>query len=829
MALIEEDQPLLTEHRVMHAMEPILIVGHPVRQTAYEALRHIEVDYEEKRPVLSMEESIDLEQVLYSSDNVFKRLLIEKGDIGAGTSAADFLVEGEYRVPYQEQAYIESNGVAVWEEEDGTLVVMGSMQCPYYVHKAMKPLFPRPEDKIRIVQTTTGGGFGGKEEYPNVIAGHAALLAIKARRPVKMIYDRHEDMLTTTKRHQARVRHRTGVRKDGKLLSQEIEIVMDGGAYVTLSPVVLSRGALHATGPYDCPNVRILAKTVATNNPPSGAFRGFGAPQTLFAAELHMEKIAATLGVDSLTLRRRNLFKEGSVTATGQILRESVGATEVLERTVKRSRYVDKQKEYARWNRQKNRSSWKGVGLSVVFHGAGFTGAGEVHLAGRAGVSLTRGGEIHIESASTGIGQGTNSMFAQIVAETLGLPYDWIQTDTPDTSKVPDSGPTVASRTCMVVGGLLRRAALRLKAAATEAEVSFPRTRRGLRKAASKLANGDSALRFVEQYEKPEGIQWDDDKYRGDAYGVYSYAAMVVDIEIDKLTYQVKIRKVTTAQDIGKAINPLLVEGQIMGGTAQALGYALLENAIYENGVMQNAQFTNYIIPTTLDTPPMMVDLIERPYSRGPFGAKGVGELPFDVPAPAVSAAIWSATGLFIPGSRCCQNEFAEPDMIRLNINRKRRLYKGDAFKRLIDVLREDYDLTSTKEGCGEGECGACTVLVDGMPVNSCLIPVCQMEGRKVETIESLGRPESLNLLQQSFLNEGGAQCGICTPGFLMTAWAYVRRGGSEDPKSIREVLAGNLCRCTGYQHIVNSVIETVREKNRLRNKRRKTPGKKVK
>ncbi len=649
VALIEEDQPLLAEKRVMHAMEPILIVGHPVRQTAYEALRHIEVDYDEKRPVLSMEQSVDVEQVLYSSDNVFKRSLIEKGDVGAGTAGADFVVEGEYRVPYQEQAYIENNGVAVWEEEDGTLVVIGSMQCPYYVHKAMKTLFPRPEDKIRIVQTTTGGGFGGKEEYPNMIAGHAALLAIKAGRPVKLIYDRHEDMLATTKRHPARVRHRTGVRKDGKLLAQEIEIVMDGGAYVTLSPVVLSRGALHATGPYDCPNVRILAKTVATNNPPSGAFRGFGAPQTLFAAELHMEKIAATIGIDSLTLRRRNLFKQGSVTATGQILRESVGASDVLERAVKRSKYVDKRREYARWNRQKNRSSWKGVGLSVVFHGAGFTGAGEVHLASRAGVSLTREGGIHVEAASTEIGQGTNSMFAQIVAETLGLPYEWIRTDTPDTAKVPDSGPTVASRTCMVVGGLLQRAALRLKAAVEEAEGSFPKTRRGLRKAASKLANGDSAVRFVEQYEKPEEIHWDEDKYRGDAYGVYSYAAMVVDIEIDKLTYEVKIRKLTTAADIGKAINPLLVEGQIIGGAAQALGYALLENAIYENGVMQNAQFTNYIIPTTLDTPPMTVDLVEKPYSRGPFGAKGVGELPLDAPAPAVAAAVSNATGLFIP------------------------------------------------------------------------------------------------------------------------------------------------------------------------------------
>jgi len=648
VALIKEDQPLLTEKRIMHAMEPILILGHPARDAAYQALDHIEVDYQETAPVLSIEDSIARHEVLYASDNVFKHILIEKGDVEAGIAAADAVVEGEYRVPSQEQAYIENNGVAAWVEEDGTLVIMGSMQCPYYVHRAMKPLFPRREDKIRVIQTTTGGGFGGKEEYVNMIAGHAALLAIKSGRPVKMIYDRHEDMLATTKRHPARIRHRTGVRTDGTLLAQDIEIVMDGGAYVTLSPVVLSRGALHATGPYDCPNVRILAQTVATNNPPNGAFRGFGAPQTLFAAELHMEKIATQLAIDSLALRRHNLVREGSVTATGQLLRESVGASKVLERTVGRSKYSQKRETYDRWNRQKHRPSWRGIGLGVVFHGAGFTGAGEVYLASRAAISLTREGEIHIEAASTEIGQGTNSMFAQIVAETLGVPYEWIHTDTPDTGKVPDSGPTVASRTCMVVGGLLQRAAIRLKIAVEELQGTFPRTRQGLEKAAKKLTRDKPAVRFVEQYTKPEEISWDEENYKGDAYGVYSYAALVVDLEIDKLTYEVKIRGLTTAQDVGKAINPLLVEGQIIGGTAQSLGYALLENAIFRNGVMQNAQFTNYIIPTTLDMPPMNVELVEEPYSRGPFGAKGVGELPADVPAPAVAAAVFHATGLFI-------------------------------------------------------------------------------------------------------------------------------------------------------------------------------------
>ena len=648
VALIEKDQPLLVEQRVMHSQEPILILGHPVRQKAYEALRHIEVDYQEDEPVLDIEASFGCQRVIAPPDNLSSQFLIEKGDTTAALAEADVIVQGEYRLPYQEQAYIENNGVAAWEEDDGTLVILGSIQCPYYVHKAMMPLFGREPEKIRIIQATTGGGFGGKEEYPNMIAGHAALLAIKAGRPVKLIYDRHEDMLATTKRHPARVRHRTGVSSQGKLLAQEIEVVMDAGAYATLSSVVLSRGVLHATGPYECPNVRIVGKAVITNTPPNGAFRGFGAPQTLFAAELHMEKIAATLGKDPLALRRLNCLRVGSVTATGQKLKQSVGAHDVLEKVVERSGYAKKKKEYARWNRQKTHSSWRGVGLSLVFHGAGFTGAGEDYLASRAAVSLARNGEIFVLAASTEIGQGTTSLFCQIVAETLGLPYEMIRVEIPDTGKVPNSGPTVASRTCMVVGELLHRAAQKLKQAVEQEVGRFPDTRAGLRKAARKLCNGKEAVSFEAQYQKPPGLLWDEQTHKGDAYGVFSYAAVVADVEIDKLTYEVRLRDIATAAEVGRAINPLFVEGQVMGGTVQALGYALLENAVYENGVMQNAQFTNYVIPTTLDTPPLSVEILEKPYSRGPFGAKGVGELPMDGPAPAIAAAVYNATGRLI-------------------------------------------------------------------------------------------------------------------------------------------------------------------------------------
>ncbi len=261
---------------------------------------------------------------------------------------------------------------------------------------------------------------------------------------------------------------------------------------------------------------------------------------------------------------------------------------------------------------------------------------------------LSSDGRIRVDAAATEIGQGTTSILAQIVADALEVPYDWVEVETPDTSKVPDSGPTVASRTCMIVGGLLYRAAKKLKLALLNAGAHWPLRREAFERAAARACSKRGELNFVEEFEKPGDIAWDEVTYRGDAYGVFSYAAMVVELEIDKLTYEITVKNVVTAQDVGKAINPLLVEGQIIGGTSQALGYALLENAIFHRGVMQNAQFTNYIIPTTLDTPPMDVTIVEKPYSKGPFGAKGVGELPMDVPAPAVAAAVYDATGLFL-------------------------------------------------------------------------------------------------------------------------------------------------------------------------------------
>jgi CO/xanthine dehydrogenase Mo-binding subunit len=665
VALIENDQPLLVDLDVHHYDEPILLIAAESKAELELAAHHIHIQYEELPPVLTIEESLAGSEVIYGSDNIFKRFLIGRGDIDEGFAAADHISEGEYRVPHQEQLYIEPQGM-IAIPGDGDMTVMGSMQCPYYVHKALKQLFNLSDEQAVVIQTTTGGGFGGKEEYPSMIAAHAALLALKAKRPVKIIYDRAEDIAATTKRHPGIIRHRTGVTRDGRLTASEIDVILDGGAYVTLTPVVLSRGAIHALGPYRCDNVRIAARAVATNTPPNGAFRGFGAPQVAFAYEMQMEKIAGELGMDPLELRRINMLREGDITATGQRLTLSVGSEDVLNTVVERSNYFEKKRAIEEANASASHlEKRRGIGLSFFFHGAGFTGSGEARMKAQAGVEITPEGRARILSGSTEIGQGTRTIFCQIVADELEVGFDDVDIEDPDTSRVPDSGPTVASRTTMVVGRVVQLAAREIK----DKLINFVAERFGAPEARlidgrfvaneRELARFDDIareyiaqrgeLRAFARYASPPDIRWDDESYSGDAYPCYSWGAEVAEVEVDMDTYEVTCTKISTAQDIGRAIHPVLAAGQIEGGTLQAVGYGLLEELVWDKGRIVNNRLTNYIIPTSLDAPDMETVIVENQYPHGPFGAKGVGELPMDGGAPAIAAAVLNATGAFVP------------------------------------------------------------------------------------------------------------------------------------------------------------------------------------
>ena len=604
VALIEDDQPFLVETDVRHLAEPIVLLAHADRERLLAA--SVVIEYELEPPVLDPE----------ASDVILKALSIDKGNVDAGFAAAELIVEGTYRTGHQEHVYIEPNGV-IADPENGGIAVHGSIQCPFYVHKALKSLLGE-DAYIRVVQTETGGGFGGKEEYPSMIAGHATLLALKAGRPVKIIYDRTEDMIATTKRHPSIVRHKTGVMRDGTIVAMDVDIVLDGGAYITLSPVVISRGGIHAAGPYRCENTRIRGRAMFTNTPPNGAFRGFGAPQTLFAVEAHMDRVADALAMDPVSFREHNALVPGNTTATGQTLTGDCSALEVLREAVRRSDFHRKRAEYQGTNR--------GIGLALFFHGAGFTGSGELRLASKARLELTATG-VRILVSSTEIGQGTRTMHAQIVADALGIPYEQVDVAQPDTQRVPDSGPTVASRTCMVVGKILQRCAEEMK------------ERLGLLSPAEYFARS-GGFAIQKEHEPPAWIQWDDTTYSGDAYATYAWGCDVAEVEIDRDTYEVRPIKLTAVQEFGRPIHPGLARGQIEGGTAQGLGFALLEKVVMRDGGMANASLTNYTIPTTLDTPEMDVVMLENPYEDGPYGAKGLGELPVDGPAPAVINAI---------------------------------------------------------------------------------------------------------------------------------------------------------------------------------------------
>jgi len=645
VALILEDQPYLAAEYVNHPEEPVVLLAHKDKYLLEEARRRVKIDIEELSAVLTLDDSLTKKEIIWGDDNVFKTFLVDKGNVDEAWASADFIVEGEYETGAQEQLYIENNGaIAIARPKEG-VTVWGSMQCPYYVHKALIKLFNLPEHQVRVIQTETGGGFGGKEEYPSLITGHAALLAWKSGKPVKMIYDRAEDMVATTKRHPSRTHHKTGVTKDGKLVAMEIDFVIDGGAYCTLSPVVLSRGTIHAAGPYVCPNVRIKSRAMATNVPPHGAFRGFGAPQSIFALERHMNKVAEAVGLTADEFRRRNFIHEGETTATSQLIRDPVDMNHLLDRAFEFSNYHRKRETFAKENHGSRVK--KGVGFATFMHGAGFTGSGEVYLQSVVGCEATPEGKVQILAASTEIGQGTNTIFSQIAADTLGLDFDMIEVVQPDTNKVPNSGPTVASRTSMVVGKLVESAALSLKQTLNGSGLLPDNySQSDFQRACAAYIQKFGPLKTSAKYQPPPNVHWDDAKYQGDAYGAYAWAVYVAEVSFDELTYEAHVKDFVALQEVGKVINPVLASGQIEGGVAQAIGFTLFENVVWKDGRMANNQMTNYIIPTPADIPPIRVFFEETPYQYGPGGAKGIGELPMDGAAPAILNAIENATGI---------------------------------------------------------------------------------------------------------------------------------------------------------------------------------------
>ncbi|MEC7583984.1 MAG: molybdopterin cofactor-binding domain-containing protein, partial [Planctomycetota bacterium] len=592
----------------------------------------------------------------------------------------------------------------------------------------------------------------------------------------------------------------------------------------------------------------------------------FGAPQSQFAMERLMDAIGRRLDIDPYELRERNAYRAGDVTPTGQVLDESTSALRCLVEAERRTGFRE------RWRRNEadraaahaEGRAARGIGLALFWHGSGFTGNGERQMRSPVHLALVSGGRLEVRVSSTDFGQGTCIVLAQIAADATGMPLEQIDVVMPDTGLCPDSGPTVASRTVMVVGGTLWRAGQtmtrRLLAYLAEREglapEDVPPEMAGMAEAGKAYVAQHGELLIEERYEPDPASSFDEQTYRGDAYATYGWGAAVVDIEADPDTFATTLRDAAMVVDVGRVIHPILCRGQVEGGLLQALGHGVLEDLTQIDGRPGQDRLATYIIPTTLDTPAMDIVLLENPAEGDAFGAKGVGELPADGGAPAVVAAIENATGIVarsIPATperlldaliadevvgdgpevdttyltdsadSCTPGGAATPATrpdnaagatpstpetvtLDLRVNGQELGVVASPMARLLDVLREELGLTGTKEGCGEGECGSCTVLLDGQPVCSCLVPVVQAQGRAVLTVEGLECDGEPDAFQQAMVSEGGVQCGACTPGILVSARALLERDGQPDREAVREALSGNLCRCTGYEAILRAM-----------------------
>ncbi len=635
--LIALDQPVLASDYVRHIHEPVLLIAHRDRNYLRHAVNSITISVDEDEPIFDYRVQPAASQIQYNNDNCFRDISITKGDTNAVWGSAAHIVDGIYETGPQEHVYLETNGVEAYVD-NGVVTVRGSMQCPYYVLNALMHSLNCKETDVRVIQTPTGGGFGGKEDVPSMLAIHVALVAINSGQRVRMLYDRDEDIAATTKRHPCQVYHQTALDREGIIIARKIDILMDGGAYVTLSPVVLSRGILHAVGPYRCENVSINGRTMLTNTVPFGAFRGFGAPQTLFACERHIDRIAKSIGMDPIELRCKNYIKQGETTSTGQMIRDNVNLENILDKAIMHSEYYKKHEEYIEHNKN---NTWikKGIGVASIYHGSGFTGSGERELKSKVRVVGLNNGDIEVRTSNTEIGQGLLTVFTQIASERLCVNPSSVKIISPDTHKVPNSGPTVASRSVMVVGHLIERAcdALMAKIVQCKSDKIVSTTRAIIH---WHTLNPDEVLDGIAVYQTPPGISWDDKKYKGDAYSAYAWATYVAEVEIDMRTFRTQVIDFTAIQEIGKVINETLAKGQIQGGVVQGIGWALYEQCKYNNGAMQNCSLADYTVPTSDDVPSICVSFLEEPYAYGAQGAKGIGELPMDGPAPAIANAI---------------------------------------------------------------------------------------------------------------------------------------------------------------------------------------------
>ena len=654
--VIYDDQPALAEGFVRYVGEPVVLVAATSRRAAKAAAEAVHVEYDVLEPVVDTRDALRPDAPVIVADpaaaegggNLFNEMVLRKGDVDAAFADADAIVEAEYETGYQEHAYIEPQGAVAVPGALGSIELYASAQCPFYIQNAVAKVMGLPLSKVRVVQAATGGAFGGKEDVPSLICSLAAILARAARRPVKLVLDRGEDVLTTSKRHPARVRYKTGAKADGTITAIEVDVVLDAGAYQTLSSAVLWRSLCTAAGPYRVPNVKVDARSVATNTVPNGAFRGFGSPQVILPHEAQLDRLAEALGIDRAEIRRRNVLHPGDETSTGHRIDESVGIAETLERATEIAAWDERLTRVGAFN-DANEDVRRGVGISCVIYGVGLGGKAPFLDKAGATMKLDADGSIAIAVGTVEMGQGLTTVMLQLAAEAVGVPIERVHLSPVDTSRVPDSGPTVASRGTMMAGLAVLDAAAKLRARmeALASDLGIPADEIPDRideiAGAFWLRNMDPA---VEGWAQTEPVSWDPATGLGDAYPVYAYATHIAEVEVDRATGEVGVVDFVAVHDSGTILNRSLAAGQVQGGVAQGIGFALMEEIPQRDGILRVNGLTTYRIPTIRDVAPTTaVDFVEAAFPAGPFGAKGIGEVPLMAAHAAVAGAVAHAVG----------------------------------------------------------------------------------------------------------------------------------------------------------------------------------------
>lgn len=659
VGVILPDQPLFAAETVRFVGDVVGLAVAETRETAREAASKIQLVIEEHTPLLSIEASRQAKDGFLHASNLACSHHVDKGDVDAGFDLAHVVVEATFSTPFQEHYYLEPQGCIAMPGDDGTMEILGSLQCPFYVQKAVAKALGLSFSRVRVRQSPVGGAFGGKEDVPSEVCARAAVAAWKLQRPVKLVYRRRDDIQLTSKRHPYEMRYRVGAMRDGTLVAADVELHANAGAYATLSPVVSYRAAMQAMGPYVVPHVRVRSSSWYTNLPPTGAFRGFGSPQATFGHERIMDLLAAKLEMDPLELRRRNLLHPGDETLTGHRLEASVGVEETVARAAGAADWRRKRDSAASSGRYR-----KGIGIATSHYGNCLGAAGWALDGAGAKLQIHRDGSISVAYGLVDMGQGALTVVAQMAAEALGVSTDRIHVQDADTAQVPDSGPSVASRNVVMTGNALRNAAdqLRpvLKQAAAEllecgeADVLLRDDRAtdtrsgaslGFDELAEHLFTSNRIMDAVGWWHVPE-LSYDPALGTGQAYFTYSYATHVAEVEVDTLTGLVHVERIWAAHDVGRAINPAGVEAQVEGGTAQGIGYALMEHLQHAGGRITTANLSTYLLPGALDVAEVETIIVEDPEPRGPWGAKGIGEPAIIPTAAAIANAVSHALGV---------------------------------------------------------------------------------------------------------------------------------------------------------------------------------------